>query len=170
MRSGKTQAIIEALEPLAVENSFELVDVELVGSARNPLLRVLLDRPHVPDGPSLDDIASASSWINSCLDALDPVKGAYTLEVSSPGIDRPLRTLEHFKRFVGERAHVATAPQTAHGGRAKWTGLLAGVEGTEVLLEVDGAVARLEFSQIRKANLLGAIDFTKGSNTSGKES
>ncbi|MCL1891565.1 MAG: ribosome maturation factor RimP [Coriobacteriia bacterium] len=160
MRNAKTERIIEALEPLAGAQGFELVDVELLGTAASSVLRVYLDKT---DGLNVDDIAAASSWINACLDELDPFKGSYTLEVSSPGIDRPLRTLEHFARFSGEEASITTAPQKQHNNRSKWTGLLAGVEkgaGT-VSIEIDGTSYQLAFADIKKAHIKGKVDFTR---------
>ena len=91
------------------------------------------------------------------MDELDPFPGAYTLEVSSPGIDRPLRTLEHFERFAGETAVVtAVEPQN---GRSKWTGTLAGVRGQAIVIDVDGAQEEIEIGNIKRARLKGAVDF-----------
>ena len=86
---------------------------------------------------------------------------AYTLEVSSPGIDRPLRTAEHFARFVGDTAVLKTQPVD---GRGSWTGAIASVEGDVVVLDVDGAEARIPMDTIKRAHLKGTIDF--GSQTS----
>lgn len=95
------------------------------------------------------------------MDELDPFPGAYTLEVSSPGIDRPLRTAEHFARFVGDTAVLKTQPVD---GRGSWTGAIASVEGDVVVLDVDGAEARIPMDTIKRAHLKGTIDF--GSQTS----
>ena len=95
------------------------------------------------------------------MDELDPFPGAYTLEVSSPGIDRPLRTAEHFARFVGDTAVLKTQ---AVDGRGSWTGAIASVEGDVVVLDVDGAEARIPMDTIKRAHLKGTIDF--GSQTS----
>jgi ribosome maturation factor RimP len=166
-KSRQAQRIIEALEGEALAKGFELVDVEIAGAVRKPLLRIWLDT----DQLTLDDIAAANSWIAAKLDELDPVKGSYTLEVSSPGIDRPLRTLEHFERFVGQKAVIVSE---AINGRSRWTGLLSGVikgeDGdSKIVLELDskssasgasapgGRTATIAFAQIKKANLKGEL-------------
>ena len=91
------------------------------------------------------------------MDEIDPFPGAYTLEVSSPGIDRPLRTREHFERFAGETAIVVL--RGPYEGRAKWTGKLVGFDEGDVLLEVDGIVEHLPYDDIKKANIRGTFDF-----------
>ena len=77
---------------------------------------------------------------------------------SSPGIDRPLRTLEHFDRFEGEKAQIVL--REPYEGRAKWVGMLAGVDADTVLLTVDGREERLPYDQIKKAHIIGRIDFS----------
>jgi ribosome maturation factor RimP len=154
MRNKRTQQLIEALEGVAVEHGFELVDIEILQAGRQSTVRVYLDRAA---GLTLDDIAAANRWVSACIEALDPFAGSYVLEVSSPGVDRPLRTREHFARFAGERAVV----QTRQGeGRSKWSGILKGMENGAVLIEVDGAVARIDFDAIKKAHVVGTIDFS----------
>lgn len=104
-----------------------------------------------------DELASAQEWINALMDEIDPFPGAYTLEVSSPGIDRPLRTKQHFQRFAGEKvALVLSAPVNS---RAKYTGQLVGVEGENIVLDVDGARTEIPFQFIKKAHVIATIDF-----------
>ncbi len=92
------------------------------------------------------------------MDELDPFPGAYTLEVSSPGIDRPLRTPEHFQRFAGEKVQL-TLTEPYQGG-AKWTGKLCGMRDEDVLVEVDGIQEALPYAHIKKAHIIGTIDFS----------
>lgn len=154
MLNAKERALLSALEPLAEAHDMEVVTIEVVGSRKAPTIRVYLD---CEGGIGFDELSSAQEWVNAVMDELDPFPGAYTLEVSSPGIDRPLRTLEHFARFAGEKAQISlTEP---HQGRAKWTGILAGVEGDDVLLDVDGLTEHLPLEQIKKAHVIGTIDF-----------
>lgn len=154
MLNAKERALLSALEPLAAAHDMEVVTIEVVGSRKAPTIRVYLD---CEGGIGFDELSSAQEWVNAVMDELDPFPGAYTLEVSSPGIDRPLRTLEHFARFAGEKAQISlTEP---HQGRAKWTGILAGVEGNDVLLDVDGLTEHLPLEQIKKAHVIGTIDF-----------
>ena len=105
MLTAKEKKLLAALEPHAAEEGVEIVTVEIVGSKKAPTIRVYVD---APEGVSFDVLASSQAWINKIMDEIDPFPGAYMLEVSSPGIDRPLRTLEHFARFIGEQAVVKT--------------------------------------------------------------
>ena len=89
------------MEPRAASEGVEVVTVEIVGSRKAPTIRVYLD---TAKGISFDEITAAQVWVNEIMDEIDPFPGAYTLEVSSPGIDRPLRTPEHFERFAGDEA------------------------------------------------------------------
>jgi ribosome maturation factor RimP len=152
--SKKEQALLDALEPLAAAKGIELVMLEVVGAKKSPTIRVYIDTEH---GVSFDELSSAQAWINDVMDEIDPFPGAYMLEVSSPGIDRPLRTPEHFARFAGETAIVVL--RAPYQGRAKWTGKLAGFEDGAVLLEVDGIVERLPYEDVKKANIRGTFDF-----------
>jgi ribosome maturation factor RimP len=144
---------VSALETAATDNGFEFVDVEFSGTGRARIIRVFLDR----EGDlGIDDLAGANFWVDAAIEGNEPWPGAYTLEVSSPGIDRPLRTLEHFARFVGEEAKLATEPLD---GRSNWTGVLVGVEGDVVLLAVGNETHRVPYKIIKKARLKGRIDF-----------
>ena len=154
MLSHKEQQLLDALAPIAEQKGIEIVTVEVVGSRKSPTIRVYID---TPDGVGFDELASAQEWINDLMDRIDPFPGAYMLEVSSPGIDRPLRTPEHFGRFAGETAVVVL--NGPYNGRAKWTGKLRGIDGDEVLLEVDGIEERLPYGDIKKANIRGTFDF-----------
>ncbi len=154
MLTAKERKLLEALEPAAAERDTEIVSVEIVGAKKSPTIRVYID---CEGGISFDELASAQEWINQLMDELDPFPGAYTLEVSSPGIDRPLRTPEHFDRFAGEKARVVMSKPV--NGRAKWTGTLQGFEDDAVKLEVEGEVIVLPYGDIKKANVIATIDF-----------
>ena len=155
MKSEREQRLIESLEPMALANGLELVDVELAGSATNRILRVYLDKE---GGIGIEDIADANRWIDAIIEAHPPFSGSFNLEVSSPGIDRPLRTLEHFARYFGEEARISTETLD---GRSNWTGILDGIEGSDVYLLVDDQIYRLPYEKIKKAHLKGRIDFNK---------
>lgn len=154
MLSRKEQQLLDALAPVAAQNGVEIVTVEVVGAKKSPTIRVYID---TPNGVGFDELASAHEWINEIMDRIDPFPGAYMLEVTSPGIDRPLRTPEHFERFAGETAIVVL--RGPYEGRAKWTGKLVGFEEGDVLLEVDGIVEHLPYDDIKKANIRGTFDF-----------
>ena len=105
MLSKKEQQLLDALVPRARQEGVEIVTLEVAGAKKAPTIRVYID---TEDGVSFDELSAAQAWINDLMDEIDPFPGAYMLEVSSPGIDRPLRTLEHFARFAGEQAVVKT--------------------------------------------------------------
>ena len=150
----KEQELLDALTPKALEEDVDLVTLEVVGARKAPTIRVYIDTDH---GVGFDELASAQSWINDIMDAIDPFPGAYTLEVSSPGIDRPLRTREHFERFAGETVVVKLVSPL--DGRSTFTGTLQGVEGDAVVVDCDGTVFSLPFASIKKANVKGTYDF-----------
>lgn len=155
MLTGKEKSLLEAMEPRAASEGVEIVTVEIVGSKKAPTIRVYID---APGGVSFDELARTQAWVGEMMDEMDPFPGAYMLEVSSPGIDRPLRTPEHFQRAVGETAVVKT-----HGpieGRSSFTGTLTGFSDGAVLLEVDGDSAVIPYDQIKKARIKGTVDFS----------
>lgn len=122
MLTGKEKRLLEALELLAAAHNVEIVTIEIVGSRRAPTIRVYVD---APGGVGFDELASSQQWIGQKMDEIDPFPGAYTLEVSSPGIDRPLRTPQHFARFTGETVQVTCKAPIE--GRGKFTGRLLGI-------------------------------------------
>lgn len=148
------ERITELLEPLAEANGFELVAVEQAGGRKTPVIRVLLDRE---GGVNLDAIIEANRWVSEALDEADPVESHYTLEVSSPGVDRPLRTREHFERFAGQTVTIKARPTGEQ--RGTWTGTLVGLEGDLVVIDVDGQRVEIPFENIQKARLKGVVDF-----------
>lgn len=150
------RTLTDLLEPLAAQHGFELVAVEQAGGRHTPVIRVLLDRP---EGLDIDAICAANAWVSEALDAADPISGPYTLEVSSPGVDRPLTKLADFDRFVGETVSVKAR---AHGSRGTWTGIIAGTEVSDVVLDVDGERVRIPFDDILKARLKGVVSFDRG--------
>lgn len=154
MLTGKEKRLLEALEPTAREKGVEIVTVEVAGARKAPTIKVYID---TPEGVSFDQLASAQEWINAIMDEIDPFPGAYTLEVSSPGIDRPLRTPEHFQRFAGE--DVVVVLRAPVDGRAKFQGRLLGCEDGTVTVEVDGQDRSFPYDDIKKAHVKGKIDF-----------
>ena len=110
-----------------------------------------------PGGITLDDCERVSRQVSDVLDVEDMVEGEYTLEVSSPGLDRPLVKQEHFDQAQGK--HVSIRMQSLHLGRRKFRGLLLEVRSDAVLVEVDGEPYELLYSEMHKANLVSEINF-----------
>jgi ribosome maturation factor RimP len=149
------ERVRSTLEPILVRDGYELVEVEWVRGGGRWTLRVFIDRP---GGVGIEDCQLVSRTIEPVLDVEDFIEPAYDLEVSSPGLDRPLRTPEHFARYAGQRVHVkaygpvaGTAPGSP--GRKHWTGTLQGFQDGAVLVDVDGVVHRIPHDQIAKAHL-----------------
>ncbi len=155
MQAPLHERIEALLAPLAEREGFELVAVETAGASGAPLIRVFLDRD---GGVDLEAIVAANRWIAEALDAQDPVNGPYTLEVSSPGVDRPLTRLTDFKRFEG---HVASLKTTPIEGRASFTGTIVAVDDDTIMLDVDNESVRIPYRAITKARLKGTVDFGK---------
>lgn len=138
-------------EPVVESMGYELVGVELLGAGGHGTLRVYIDRD---SGVSLDDCAAISHQISGILDVEEPIKQAYDLEVSSPGIDRPLFKLADFERFAGNTVRIKLTVGLL--GRKNFKGELQGVVDSKlVAIEVDGEVYDLPYADIAKANLLG---------------
>ncbi len=157
--SKKEQQLLDALSPRASEEGVEIVTLEVVGAKKAPTIRVFID---TEDGVSFDELSAAQAWINDLMDELDPFPGAYMLEVSSPGIDRPLRTPEHFARFVGDTAVVKTTSPI--DGRSAFTGAIEAASPSEIQLVVDGQSVSIPFDNIKRAHLKGVIDFSSQSS------
>lgn len=147
------ERVIALLEPLLGQLGYELVDVEWVSAPRAGVLRLFIDHPAGHGGHiGIEDCEVVSREVSALLDVEDPVPGAYSLEVSSPGFDRVLRTPEHFARFVGSRVRVElVAPRD---GRRRYTGILAQVREDGIEVEFDSQSVTLAFADIGKARLV----------------
>lgn len=159
MLTAKEQKLLAALEPRAAEEGVEIVTIEIAGAKRAPTIRVYVDTLEEGEGVSFDVLSKSQAWIGDLMDEIDPFPGAYTLEVSSPGIDRPLRTREHFARFAGDTAVVRTVHPI--DGRSTFTGTLQGMKDDHVLLEADGSVFELPYDDIKRASIKGVYDFDR---------
>jgi len=148
--------LTELLEPEAAAHGFELVAVEIVGGRGTQVIRVLLESN---DGTDLDAIGSASRWVSDLFDEADPISAPYVLEVSSPGIDRPLLKRSDFARFAGETVSMKVLRGDK---RAGVKGALVGLEGDDVIVEVDGERVCVPYETIQKARLKGVVDFGQG--------
>jgi ribosome maturation factor RimP len=139
----------ELTAPLAQAEGMEIVDIEFrhEGSRGGRVLRLYMDRD---GGPNVDDLSRVSRQLGELLDAQDTIDGAYTLEVSSPGINRSLKKPEHFLRFVGKRIRIRT--RDLIDGRRSFLGILNEVAGGSVRLTQEGKQYWIPFSVIEKSN------------------
>jgi ribosome maturation factor RimP len=140
------------LEPVAAGLGYELLDIEWASSGRSSLVRVYIDRVD-GGGVGLDDCERVSRAVGALLDAEEPIGHGYRLEVSSPGFDRPLRTVAHFERFAGSEARIELAVPLA--GRRRFRGRLGPVADGMVSVEVDRKEWKLPLAGISKARLVG---------------
>jgi len=147
--SSRTQVLTELFEPVVTALGYELVGVEYRASQSNGLLRVYIDRS---DGIRIEDCERVSHQLSGLLDVEQPIAGHYALEVSSPGLDRPLFKTTDFVRFVGRKARIQL--DSAVDGQRRFTGVIKGVESSQVVLEVDQSEIRLPFDRIGKARLV----------------
>lgn len=152
------EKLLGIVEPVAQGLGFDVVRIRVMGGTRRKRLQVMAERPpETEDGAgtmTVDGCADLSRALSAVLDIEDPFEGEWDLEVSSPGIDRPLTELEHFERWRGHEAKVEL--DRLVDGRKRFAGVLEGVEGEDVLMEikgVDGVVA-LPFSWLSDAKLV----------------
>lgn len=145
--------LITLLEPDIRSLGYELVDLELNTGGRNGVLRLFIDSE---SGITLDDCAKVSHQVSAVLDVEDPIPGNYSLEVSSPGVNRRLRRYEDFERFVGERVKIELGRPTAEG-RRRFAGVLEKVEPETVTMQIDDERYALPIVDIALARLAPEI-------------
>ncbi|MEE9524785.1 MAG: ribosome maturation factor RimP [Thermodesulfovibrionales bacterium] len=146
------QEVINKLKMLAEEvaedNDMELVDVELLGSGRKSILRVTIDRE---GGVGLDDCRKVSRQLEALLDVEDPIQGSYTLEVSSPGMDRPLKKIEDFVKYRGRKVKIVTKDKI--DDQNYFVGTISEVHDCDIMIELKKKTISVPFDTIKKATL-----------------
>jgi ribosome maturation factor RimP len=142
----------DLIEPAVIALGYELVGIEYLPQGKHSLLRVYIDHE---DGIMVEDCSKVSHQLSGLLDVEDVVNGQYNLEISSPGLDRPLFTPQHFERFTG--CNVKLKLSIPFEGSSKYRGLLCGIEDETVVINVDGNEIALPFDIIDKANLVPNI-------------
>jgi len=147
--SSKLEQLQALLAPVVEALGYECWGLEFISQGRHSLLRVYIDRP---EGILIDDCEVVSRQVSGILDVEDPISGEYTLEVSSPGMDRPLFTLEQFARYVGEQVKIKL--RTPFERRRNFQGILRGVEEQDVVVLVDDHEYLLPVDSIDKANII----------------
>ncbi|MFO8045306.1 MAG: ribosome maturation factor RimP [Halomonas sp.] len=149
----KDAALHAMIEPVVTAMGFELWGIDFLSHGKHSRLVIYIDHEN---GISVDDCADISRQVSAIFDVEDPVRGEYRLEVSSPGMDRPLYTLDHFDRYRGHE--VALKLRAPFEGRRKFQGLLAGVEGDDVLLQVEGEEYCFPIDSIDQAQVVPRFD------------
>ena len=157
--TNKVEQLRAILAPAieALPQGVFLWGVEYVPGSRQSLLRIFIDAEGRP--VNLDDCASVSREVSALLDVEDPIDGHYNLEVSSPGLDRPLFESAHYQRFVGEVAKVALVLPQA--GRRRVQGRIVSVEGDEVVIADEQGEVKVEVGNVQKARLVPQFDDNK---------
>src|SRR5678816_4475610 len=152
-KTAEDQGLLELLDPVAEAAGYEIVRLRLMGGEHARQLQVMAERP--ADGDmNVEDCARLSRAISEIMDAADPIAGEYTLEVSSPGVDRPLTRLKDFAVFEGYEARLEL--DRVAEGRKRFKGVLAGVEDDAVAIDLEGEeeTAMIPFSWIVEAKLI----------------
>lgn len=147
--TGINERIREVAMAATVENGVEFVQSEISGTKRNPTVRVYIDKP---EGVTLEDCSAVSRTIEAVLDVDDLIPHAYTLEVSSPGLERGLFSIADFERFTGRRVKMKTSLEL--NGRKSFGGRIVGTEGETIVLDDrTHGIMRIPFDAVSKANL-----------------
>lgn len=149
--SRSQDKLTQLLKPAIEGLGYELVGVEHLPMGKHSVLRIYIDSP---DGITVDDCSSVSHQVSGVLDVEEPIKGQFTLEVSSPGVDRPLFNFEQFEQFVGSKVKLKL--YHAIEGKRKITGLIERIEGDEITVKDADSDTRfqLEMDDIDKANII----------------
>ncbi|KRS11255.1 MULTISPECIES: ribosome maturation factor RimP [Roseovarius] len=163
-KSSMDRRLAEIVTPVIEDMGFELVRVRLMGG-KTATLQIMAERPE--GGIEVDECAEISTAISAVLDVEDPIVDEYTLEVSSPGIDRPLTRLKDFDEFEGYEAKLET--HELIDGRKRFKGVLAGTEGGEVLINVEEGTIGLHFDWLADAKLVLTDELIKDMLKARKE-
>ena len=147
--------LTEMLQPAVEALGFELLGVEFIRAGNHSTLRIYIDHEN---GITVDNCADVSHQVSAILDVEDPIATEYSLEVSSPGMDRPLFKAEHYQVVLNETINVRlNVPQE---GRRNFKGTLVGIEGDMINVEVDNQVYSLLIDNVAKANLVAKFDYS----------
>jgi ribosome maturation factor RimP len=141
--------LTEMLRPAVEETGKKLLGIEFISAGKHSILRIYIEHEN---GINVDDCAEVSHQVSAILDVEDPISTEYSLEVSSPGLDRPLFTKSHYEEIIGETVNIKLSIPL--NGRRKFKGELAAIEGDDIIVVVDGEDYRLNINNIEKANLV----------------
>lgn len=146
---ANSEMIQQMIESAIVDLGFQLWGVQIIASGKHTTLRIYIDKE---DGISVDDCADVSHLVSGILDVEDPIQGRYTLEVSSPGLERDLFAIEQYQLYVGH--YIKLSLRVPFEGRRRFKGLLSAIENDEVVLQIDDEEYVLPFEMIEKANVV----------------
>jgi ribosome maturation factor RimP len=147
------QKLTELLKPAVEETGKELLGIEFISAGKNSVLRLFIDHEN---GINVDDCAEVSRQVSALLDVEDPISTEYSLEVSSPGVDRPLFEKAHYEAVVGETVNIRLSIPV--NGRRKFKGELIAIENDNLIIVVDGEDYELAISNVDKGNLVANFD------------
>lgn len=171
--TDKAGEIVALLTPTITSMGLELLGIEYVSAAGGALLRLYIDVPPeqaAERSVGIDECEAVSREVSAQLDVADPISANYTLEVSSPGVDRPLFGAAQFARFVGETAKVTL--KLPQDGRRRFQALIRQVDGTQIVFELDGAVFTVDAENVDKAKLVPdwvALGLAPAQDASGRD-
>ena len=154
MSNGRQDKLTQMLRPAVEGVGYELVGIEHLPMGKNSVLRIYIDSP---DGITVNDCSRVSHQVSGVLDVEEPIKGHFTLEVSSPGIDRPLFNIEQFVQFVGSKVKLKL--YHAVEGKRKFTGTIDSVEADDIIIkdnDTDDCI-QIQMDDIDKANIISDI-------------
>lgn len=151
--ASKQEILHDMIAPIAASLGCELWGLEYLTQGRYTTLRIFIDGPN---GVSLEDCEKVSRQVSAVMDVEDPITGEYTLEVSSPGMDRMLFKADHYARYIGEVVNLRL--RMARDGRRRFKGTIVKVENDDVLVDVDGKEILLPVDSIDKANVVPRFD------------
>jgi ribosome maturation factor RimP len=146
------QKLTELLRPAVEETGKSLLGIEYISAGNNSILRLFIDHEN---GIDVDDCAEVSRQVGALLDVEDPISSEYNLEVSSPGVDRPLFEIAHFQAVVGEIVNIKLSIPL--NGRRKFKGPLVAIENNNLIIEVDSIDYEMPIGNVDKANLVAKL-------------
>ena len=147
------ERLTEMLTPSVEDLGYELVGIEYIRAGKHSTLRVYIDQEA---GILVDDCAAVSRQVSAIMDVEDPITNEYTLEVSSPGLERPLFSAAQYQDFIGEEVKIQLRMPIQN--RRRWKGVISSIEGEIICINVDGTEERFALSNIQKANIVPKFD------------
>ncbi|MCK5649261.1 MAG: ribosome maturation factor RimP [Gammaproteobacteria bacterium] len=147
----KTQQLESLLEPVVSSMGYEFVGLEYISQGRHSTLRIYIDSEQ---GVGVDDCADVSRQLGAVLDVEDPITSEYSLEISSPGLNRPLFKLSQYEQFIGEEVKFKTIRPQRENGQRKFKGTITAVENNNVVFDIENEMLSVPFADIDQANIV----------------